>query len=214
MSLSHAAGPQAGQQTLAAVLWPSGAAAQRALRAVVLALVGSLLVTISAKVQVPFWPVPMTMQTFAVLVIGMACGWRLGGATLLTYLGQGALGLPVFAAGGGLAYFAGPTAGYLVGFALAAVLVGFLAERGWDRAVLPTLVAMFLGTAVIFIAGIAWLTLFLASTKALALDAAFLAALANGLTPFLAGAAAKIALAAAVLPLAWKLLSKGRKGTA
>ena len=167
--------------------------------------------TISAKVQVPFWPVPMTMQTFAVLVVGMAYGWRLGAATLMVYLAQGALGLPVFAAGGGLAYFAGPTAGYLVGFALAAALVGGLAERGWDRAMLPTLAAMFLGTAVIFASGLAWLTLFLASSKSLALDAAFVAALANGLTPFLAGAVTKIALAAAVLPLAWKLLAKVRR---
>ncbi len=209
MSLTQTAGLQGAQPTLASVLWPRRDA-QRLLRPVALVLLGSLLVTISAKIQVPFWPVPMTMQTFAVLVIGMAYGWRLGAATLLTYLAQGALGLPVFAAGGGLAYFAGPTAGYLVGFALAAALVGVLAERGWDRAVLPTLAAMFLGTLVIFASGIAWLSLFLASSKALAPDAAFLAALANGLMPFLAGAAAKIALAAAVLPLAWKMLAKIR----
>lgn len=207
MSLTQPAGFQGTQPTLASVIWPR----RDARRTVALVLLGSLLVTISAKVQVPFWPVPMTMQTFAVLVVGMAYGWRLGAATLMVYLAQGALGLPVFAAGGGLAYFAGPTAGYLVGFALAAALVGGLAERGWDRAMLPTLAAMFLGTAVIFASGLAWLTLFLASSKSLALDAAFVAALANGLTPFLAGAVTKIALAAAVLPLAWKLLAKVRR---
>lgn len=207
MSLTQPAGFQGTQPTLASVIWPR----RDARRAVALVLLGSLLVTISAKVQVPFWPVPMTMQTFAVLVVGMAYGWRLGAATLMVYLAQGALGLPVFAAGGGLAYFAGPTAGYLVGFALAAALVGGLAERGWDRAMLPTLAAMFLGTAVIFASGLAWLTLFLSWSKSLALDAAFVAALANGLTPFLAGAVTKIALAAAVLPLAWKLLAKVRR---
>ena len=206
-SFTQPAGFQGTQPTLASVIWPR----RDARRTVALVLLGSLLVTISAKVQVPFWPVPMTMQTFAVLVVGMAYGWRLGAATLMVYLAQGALGLPVFAAGGGLAYFAGPTAGYLVGFALAAALVGGLAERGWDRAMLPTLAAMFLGTAVIFASGLAWLTLFLASSKSLALDAAFVAALANGLTPFLAGAVTKIALAAAVLPLAWKLLAKVRR---
>jgi biotin transport system substrate-specific component len=97
----------------------------------VLAVIGSILLTISAKIQVPFWPVPMTMQTLVVLVLGVAYGWRLAGATVLLYLAQGALSLPVFAGGGGLAYMSGPTGGYLVGFLLAAVAVGWLAERGW-----------------------------------------------------------------------------------
>ena len=118
--------------TLADALW-SPAAGSPAVRAIVLAVIGSILLTLSAKIQVPFWPVPMTMQTFVVLVLGVAYGWRLAGATVLLYLAQGALGLPVFAAGGGLAYMAGPTGGYLVGFLLAAVAVGWLAERGWAR---------------------------------------------------------------------------------
>ena len=104
-------------------------------RGIVLAVIGSILLTISAKIQVPFWPVPMTMQTFVVLVLGVAYGWRLAGATVLLYLAQGALSLPVFAAGGGLAYMSGPTGGYLVGFLLAAVAVGWLAERSWARSV-------------------------------------------------------------------------------
>jgi biotin transport system substrate-specific component len=195
--------------TLVGALWPSERV-NTLLRNVILALVGTALLTVSAKIQVPFWPVPMTMQTFAVLVIGMAYGWRLGAATVLLYLVQGAVGLPVFAAGGGIAYFAGPTGGYLAGFLLAAALVGGLAERGWDRSVLPTVAAMFLGTVVIFCFGVAWLTIFLANAKALSLDAAFAAALANGVTPFLAGAVAKIALAAAVLPFAWSLVKRFR----
>jgi hypothetical protein len=93
--------------TLADALW-SPAAGSNAVRAIVLAVIGSILLTISAKIQVPFWPVPMTMQTFVVLVLGVAYGSRLGGATVLLYLVQGALGLPVFAGGGGFAYMAGP----------------------------------------------------------------------------------------------------------
>ena len=183
--------------TLAQILWPS-TGESRLLRGLVLAVLGSLLLTLSAKLQVPFWPVPMTMQTFAVLVIGMAFGWRLGATTVALYLGQGALGVPVFAGGAGLAYMAGTTGGYLIGFLVAAALVGFLAERGWDRGVLPTLLAMTLGTAVILLFGVAWLAGLIGWEKAIA----------HGLTPFLAGAAFKIALAAAVLPLAWKLIRR------
>ena len=106
------------QPTLVDVLWSPGTGSNPA-RAIVLALIGSILLIISAKIQVPFWPVPMTMQTFVVLVLGIAYGWRLAGATVLLYLAQGAVGLPVFAAGGGLTYLAGPTGGYLIGFLLA-----------------------------------------------------------------------------------------------
>ena len=102
-----------------------------------LALVGTLALTVSAKTQIPFWPVPMTMQTFVVLVIGMAYGARLGVATIALYLLEGALGLPVFAGtpekGVGLAYMMGPTGGYLLGFVAGAWLCGWLAERGFDR---------------------------------------------------------------------------------
>jgi len=169
------------------------------LRLAVLAIAGSALMALSAKIQVPMWPVPMTMQTFAVLVIAMSFGLRLGGATLLVYLAEGAVGLPVFASGGGLAYLSGPTGGYLVGFVAAAVLVGWLAEKGWDRNVVRTLIAMALGTFVIFSLGVTWLAIFLGDADK---------AIASGLTPFLVGAAVKIALAAAVLPIAWRLLSR------
>ena len=191
---------QSTHQTLAATLWPAEGMS-KALRAILLALVGSALLTVSAKIQVPFWPVPMTMQTFAVLVIGMAYGWRLGAATVLLYLVQGAAGLPVFAGGGGAAYMAGTTGGYLAGFLVAAALVGVLAERGWDRSVGATLLAMAMGTAIIFLLGVAWLTGLIGLEKAIA----------GGLTPFIAGAAFKIALAAAVLPLAWRLLGRNRR---
>jgi biotin transport system substrate-specific component len=188
-----------------AALWPAGARPELgALRAVVLAVVGSVLLIVSAKVQVPFWPVPMTMQTFAVVVIGMAYGWRLGGATVLLYLAEGAAGLPVFAGtperGLGLAYMVGPTGGYLVGFLVAAVLCGWLAERGWDWRLGRALIAMLLGHAVIFVFGLGWLATLIGTEKAIAV----------GFTPFLLGTVVKIALAAAVLWAGWLGLERRR----
>jgi biotin transport system substrate-specific component len=183
--------------TLADVLW-SPAAGSTAVRAIVLAVIGSLLLTISAKIQVPFWPVPMTMQTFVVLVLGVAYGWRLAGATVLLYLAQGALGLPVFAGGGGIAYMAGPTGGYLAGFLLAAVAVGWLAERGWARSAPSTLAAMLIGTAIIFGCGVAWLATLIGLPQAVS----------AGLVPFLLSEAVKIALATALVPFAWRLMQQ------
>ena len=117
--------------TLAETAWHGGNAT---VRNVTLAVLGSLALWLSAKIQVPFYPVSMTMQTFVVLAVGMAFGWRLGATTVLLYLVEGAAGLPVFAGtpekGIGLAYMAGPTGGYLVGFVLAAAAVGALAQRG------------------------------------------------------------------------------------
>jgi len=188
------------QPTLTATLWPATTETRaKLLRGAVLALIGTALIALSARIQVPMWPVPMTMQTFAVLVIGMAYGARLGAATLVLYLAEGAVGLPVFASGGGIAYFAGPTTGYLLGFLIAAVLVGWLAERGFDRSVSRAALAMALGTVAIFLPGVAWLSAFLGSVEA---------GLANGLVPFIPGAVLKLALAAAALPLAWKFLAR------
>jgi biotin transport system substrate-specific component len=163
---------------------------------VTLAVLGTALITVSAKINIPFYPVPMTMQTFAITVIGFAYGWRLGGATVALYLAEGAVGLPVFATGGGLAYMAGPTGGYLVGFLVAAVILGLLAERGWSRSWLLTLAAMTIGTAIIFVPGVIWLAALIGWEKAIA----------GGLTPFIWGSVFKIGLAAAVMPFAWKLV--------
>ncbi len=175
-----------------------------ALAKIVLAIVGSLTLWASAKVSIPFYPVPMTMQTFVVLVIGMAYGWKLGGATILLYLAEGATGLPVFSAtperGIGLAYMMGPTGGYLVGFLVSAVTVGWLAERGWDRSLLSAFVAMVIGTGLIFLVGVIWLGSVIGWDKPI---------LELGLTPFVFGAILKICLATATLPLAWKLIKKG-----
>jgi len=189
--------------TLADTLWPRTQSSTNWLRLTVLAFIGTLLMAISAKINVPFYPVPMTMQTFVVLSIGMAYGWRLGGATLLLYLAEGAMGLPVFAGtpekGIGLAYMMGPTGGYLIGFVLAATIVGYLGERGWDRNVFSTIAAMTLGTGIIFGFGVLYLGTLIGWDKPV---------LEYGFTPFIAGSVFKILLAAAVLPLAWKLLKR------
>ncbi len=179
--------------SLATRFWPR--AADSLLAQLVLVVAGSLLLVASAKVQVPFWPVPMTMQTFVVLGLGAAYGARLGGLTVATYLAQGAVGLPVFAAGGGIAMLAGPTGGYLLGFLAAAVFVGALADRGWCRTRGSTALAFFAGTAVIFTLGVAWLTVLFG----------FSTAITAGILPFVTSEAVKIALAVAVFPLAWKL---------
>lgn len=170
----------------------------RLLRSTLIVLVGTFFIALSARIQVPMWPVPMTMQTFAVLSIGMAFGARLGVVTLLTYLAQGALGLPVFAGGGGLVFLTGPTAGYLVGFVAAAALVGGLADRGWTTSYLGSFIAACLGGAVIHVFGAAWLSLFVGVQGALA----------SGVIPFLAGDLAKCVLVALLLPNALTVLRR------
>jgi biotin transport system substrate-specific component len=187
------------QPTLLEALWPT---ARPAIRNITLAFAGTLLLALSAKVHIPFWPVPLTMQTFVVLVLGMAFGWRLGAATMALYLVEGALGLPVFSGtperGIGLAYMAGPTGGYLAGFVAGAGLCGWLAERGWDRSAWRTAIAMSLGHLAILALGWAWLAALIGPAKAYA----------AGVAPFYAATIAKTALAVVALPLAWKLTAK------
>lgn len=164
-------------------------------------LAGSLLVAALAQVAIPLpWtPVPITGQTLGVLLVGAALGAGRGGAALLLYLAEGAAGLPFFAGGvGGAQVFLGPTAGYLIGFPLAAFAVGMLAERGWDRRVATTAAAMAAGTAILFTTGALWLGVFVGFERAFAL----------GVAPFLPGAVIKIGVAAAALPLAWRWLGK------
>jgi biotin transport system substrate-specific component len=168
---------------------------RRLLRNLAMVALGSLLLALSAHVKVPMWPVPMTMQPFAVLLVGMAFGWRLGGATVLAYLAEGALGLPVFAGGAGLAYMSGPTGGYLLGFLVAAALVGALAQRGWDRSPLTTFLAMLLGIVTIYLFGLAWLATIVGSLGK---------AVSVGALPFLFGDLVKALAATAIMPLAWR----------
>ncbi|MCX7354105.1 MAG: biotin transporter BioY [Alphaproteobacteria bacterium] len=187
--------------TIADIVWPSRPQA-RIVRAAALMLLGACLLTLSAKIQIPFWPVPMTMQTLVVLVIGMAYGWRLGAAPVLAYLVAGVAGLPVFAGtparGIGVAYMMGPTGGYLLGFLVSAAAVGFLGERGWDRSLPRTAVAMVLGQAIIALAGVAWLAILFNLPKAIEV----------GFKPFLAASLLKVALGIVLMPTIWKLLDR------
>lgn len=169
---------------------------------VVAVVAGSLLLTLSAKVQVPFYPVPMTMQTLVVIGLGLALGPVRGAAAVTLYLAQGALGLPVFAGtpekGIGLAYMMGPTGGYLLGYLPAALLAGWLAERGWDRNVFTAMLAALLAGAVIYVPGLLWLGSVIGFDKPV---------LAFGLYPFIPGDIMKAVLAAIAFPAAWKWLS-------
>jgi biotin transport system substrate-specific component len=155
---------------------------------------GVMLLTISSRVQVPFWPVPMTLQTLVVLMIGATSGARLAGATLASYLAAGALGLPVFASGAGLAYMAGPTGGYLAGFLVAAVVTGYLADKGYGRSIVSALALLVIGDVAIFALGTGWLAMIFGAEKAVA----------AGLVPFIPGEVLKVALGTAILGIAWK----------
>jgi len=164
---------------------------------------GSLLVGISAKIRVylPFSPVPVTGQTFVVLMLGALFGSYRGGLTMLAYLLEGVLGLPVFTNISGAAALFGPTGGYLVGFVVAAYIVGRLAEMGWDRRVATTVAAMLIGDAVLLVFGFVWLTLLLADVRT---------AFITGVVAFVPGDISKIMLAAAIFPVSWKLLKRLR----
>jgi biotin transport system substrate-specific component len=170
----------------------------RRVRDVLLVVGGSLLVAALAQVRIPlpFTPVPVTGQTLAVLVVGAALGARKGAASLLLYLLAGFAGLPVFHGGtSGAAVLLGPTGGYLIGFVAAAWLVGALAARGLDRRIPTALLAFLAGEVVIYLFGVAWLSLFLG----------FKGAIIGGLLPFLIGDAIKLAAAALLLPAAWRI---------
>ena len=165
------------------------------LRAITLTLVGTVLLTISAKLQVPFYPVPMTLQTLAILLIRTIWGMRLGILTVVLYLVEGALGLPVFAGtpqqGIGIAYMIGPTGGYLVGFLAAAILLGYGARLGWDKRLLPCFVLMCASILVIYLFGYLWLG------SLIGYDRAFWA----GIAPFVLGDLVKVLLAVVSLRL-------------
>lgn len=159
---------------------------------VVIAFTGSILLALLARlsIPVPFSPVPITGQTLGVLLLGGILGSRLAAFTVLTYLFEGAIGLPVFAGGSlGFLYLLGPTGGYLLGFIPAAYLVGYLSEKGWNQNIGTSILAMTLGTAIIFLFGISWLSI----------SAGLINALTIGLTPYLPGAIIKISLAATLL---------------
>jgi biotin transport system substrate-specific component len=171
------------------------------LRHIALIVLGTAVVALSAQVYIPTLPVPFTGQTFGVLLVGGALGFRRGVLALLLYLAIGAIGLPVFAQGkAGLAIVQGASGGYLVGFVIAAAIVGRLAELGWDRRIGGSIAAMAIGTAVIYAIGVPWLK----ATTGLPWETA----VAEGMTKFLLWDAAKLAVAAGIFPLAWWLIGR------
>ena len=186
---------------LAELLWPRREdRSLRALRSAILIALGTALLTLSAKVNLPLPYVPMTLQTLVVLMIGASYGWRLSSATVIAYLAEGAIGLPVFAGPvGGLAPLFGPTAGYLYGFVLAAFATGWLSQRGWDRSVVWLFVAMGIGHVLILGTGFVWL----AFGMKLGVDKAWLV----GIVPFMAASLVKNALGATLVPAIRRLFA-------
>jgi len=189
--------------SLAVRLWPT--VGSRALRNIALVVLGCALLWACAKVKVPFWPVPMTLQTFAVMALAAAYGSRLGVATVIAYLAAGMAGLPVFTntppAMAGPVYLLGPTGGFLIGFVVAAFIVGTAADRGWDRSVPKLLAAMVVADVAVFGLGLAWLG---QAAPALGYSWGLLEA---GLFPFLLGDLLKVLIAALAIPAAWHLLA-------
>lgn len=187
----------------AVITYPVAFRSRGATVALVSALVvaAAALTALAAQWRIPLWPVPITGQTFAVLLTGAALGWRAGGAAQLLYLAVGAAGAPIFTeASGGLDVFAGPTVGYLVGFPIAAAIVGRLAEHGHDRRFWSMALAFVTGSAVIYFAGMVGLISVLGITPA--------AAFADGVAPFLVGDAIKAVAAGLALPAAWRLIGR------
>ncbi len=185
--------------TYADILRPSGRISSIAYDTM-LVLAGSILIALSAKIAfpLPFSPVPVTGQTFAVLLTGALLGSKRGVLAVLAYIAEGISGMPVFTgAGAGFAYLLGPTGGYIAGFAAAAGITGLLAEKGWDRNIFTTAMAMAAGSAAIYLFGVMWLSLFVGGR-----------ALNMGLIPFISGDIVKVALAAALLPAGWKLITR------
>ncbi len=171
-----------------------------------LVLFGSLVLVLSAKVFVPFFPVPMTLQTLAIMAIAATFGTRLGTLAVLTYLGEGLAGLPVFTytppAAAGPLYLLGPTGGFLIGFIALALIVGYAADRGWGRSPVKMFAAMIVADVVVFAIGFVWLA-WIAHLSSGAIGTGAAIAWQKGVLPFVVGDLLKIVLAAAAVPAAW-----------
>jgi len=161
----------------------------------------ALLTAVCAKIKLQIGIVPITMQTFAVILSGLLLGSRRGALSQITYLFGGLSGILWFSLGGGMAYLMSPTLGYIVGFIFAAFIAGKLAERGWDRKLITTGLAMIIGLSIVYFFGLLWLARFVPADRLLA----------AGLIPFLPGEVLKVLLAGLLLPLGWKLIGKSKK---
>lgn len=181
---------------------------ERLLSNVAMVLIGTLLITAAAKINVPTWPVPVTLQSFAVAVLAASFGWRIGVATVVAYLVEGAIGVPVFATGGGIAYLMGPTGGFLLGFIPMAYIIGRTTDLGGSSRVLMLALAMLIADALLFILGFAWLL-------ALGSNAAWLdhtnllgSAFTKAVQPFLIWDALKMIFAALTVTGLWAAFKK------
>ena len=180
---------------LADVIWKEKSIAKD----IILIASTSLIIALLAQVVIPIYPVPFTGQTLGVLLTGALIGKKRASLSLLSYLMMGFIGMPVFVGGTfGIARLAGPTGGYLIGFVFAAIIVGHLTEKGWDRNFITSVLAMFIGSIVIYSFGLLWLSNFTGWDKVLS----------AGLIPFISGDIIKILIAASILPAGWKLIKK------
>jgi len=158
----------------------------------------AFLTAICAKLKLEIGPVPITMQTFVVLLSGALLGAKRGALAQITYLFLGLSGIPWFSRGGGIQYIFSPTFGYIIGFIFAAFLVGFFCQRGWDRNLRTAILAILFGNIVLYLPGLLWLAKFVGVNKVLTI----------GLYPFISGDLLKILLAGLVLPMGWKLIKR------
>lgn len=177
-----------------------------ALNSAALIASGAVITAYAAQLVIPMWPVPITAQTLAVLLVGSVLGATRGAISLMVYFSMGAIGLPVFSAATSLSF--GPTFGYLIGFVAAAAVVGWLSERGWHKSVAGVLGSFAIANTVIYLFGLPWLAFALG---ALGVANDFVSVTVVGFAPFVIGDVLKMILAAALLPLAWKFLGKRPK---
>ncbi|GLQ54978.1 biotin transporter BioY [Devosia nitrariae] len=193
--------------TLLGALQPKGDTARLATNLAIVVL-GTLLLTLSAKINVPVWPVPVTLQTFAVAALAAAFGWRIGVATVAAYLLQGAAGLPVFAAGGGIAYLMGPTGGFLLAYLPMAYIVGRAADLGAANRPLALFGAMLLADAVVFVAGFLWLLTLSGQAGWIDQSNVLVSAFEKAVQPFIVWDILKMALAALTVTGAWQIVKR------
>lgn len=193
--------------TLLGIFQPKGDTARLASNLATVVL-GTLLITICAKINVPVWPVPVTLQGFAIAALAAAFGLRIGVATVALYLLEGAVGLPVFATGGGLAYLVGPTGGFLIGFLVMAAIIGYAADKGASGKPLTLFAAMVAADAVLLVLGFVWLLALSGSAGWIDQNNVVASAFAGAIQPFVIWDILKMALAALTVTGAWNILAK------
>lgn len=193
--------------TLLGTFQPKGDVAKLAINGAIV-LLGTLLITAAAKINVPVWPVPVTLQSFAIAALAAAFGMRIGVATVAAYLLEGAMGLPVFAAGGGAAYLIGPTGGFLIGFLAQAAIIGYAADRGASGRPLTLFGAMLVATAVLYAFGFAWLVAMAGQAGWVDQTNVVASAFSKAVQPFLVWDALKMAFAALTVTGIWAAFGK------